>query len=206
MHLSWRRCSPSDMTNPPDEAQQAERLNGLTAQLERQVQADAEIHAGLLQEFQELAQRLEALEHRAESDRSRTLPRLRWPEPLRIKPVWVGGLLLGLGLAMVLNQGLRHLLEARMATPTPAVKPTALTLQADERSWLEVRDLQGRGVYVGELLGSRKFPLTGGLQVLAGRPDLVRVQVGADPVRVLGRVDQVKWITFPATGAEASNP
>jgi hypothetical protein len=193
------------MTNLPDEAQQVERLNGLMAQLERQVQADAIVHAGLLREFQELAQRLEALEHRGERNRTWTLPRLRWPETLPIKPVWVGGLLLGLGFAMVLNQGLRHLLDARVATPSPAVK-AQLTLQADERSWLEVRDLQGRGVYVGELLGSRKFPLAGGLQVLAGRPDLVRVQVGADPVRVLGRVDQVKWTTFPAPGAEASNP
>ena len=34
------------MTNPPDDAQQAEQLNGLMAQLERQVQADAEAHAG----------------------------------------------------------------------------------------------------------------------------------------------------------------
>ena len=194
------------MTNPPDEAQQAERLNGLMAQLERQVQADAEIHAGLVQEFQELTQRLEALEHRADNDRSRTLPRLRWPEPPPIKSAWVGGLLLGLGLAVLLSQGLRRLTEARVATPSPAVKPTTLTLQADEPSWLEVRDLQGRGVYVGELLGSRRFPLAGGLQVLAGRPDLVRVQVGAEPVRVLGRVDQVMWQTFPAPGAEAPNP
>ena len=176
------------------------------AQLERQVQADAELHAGLLQEFQQLAQRLEALEHRAESDRRRRVRRLSWPEPFPIKPIWVGGLLLGLGLAMVLSQGLRRLLEARVATPSPAVE-VQLTLQADERSWLEVRDLQGRGVYAGELLGSRQFPLAGGgLQVLAGRPDLVRVQVGAEPVRVLGRVDQVKWTTFLGPGAEASNP
>ena len=208
------------MTNPPDDAQQAEQLNGLMAQLERQVQEDAEVHAGLLQELQELTQRLEALEHRAENDSSRTLPRLRWPEPPPIKPAWVGGLLLGLGLAVVLSQGLRRLLEARVTnpsraveaqlealvtTPSPAVE-AQLTLQAVGPSWLEVRDMQGSGVYAGELLGRRQFSLAGGLQVLAGRPDLVRVQVGAEPVRVLGRVDQVKWQTFPAPGAEAPNP
>lgn len=194
------------MTNPPDDAQQAERLNGLMAQLEGQVKADAEVYAGLLQEFQELAQRLEALEHRAENDRPPTLPRLRWPEQPPIKPAWVGGLLLGLGLAVLLSQGLRRLLpEARVTTPSPAVE-AQLTLQADGPSWLEVRDLQGRAVYVGEVLGRRQFPLGGGLQVLAGRPDLVRVQVGAEPVRVLGRVDQVKWQTFPAPATEAPNP
>ena len=193
------------MTNPPDDAPPAERLKGLMAQLDRQVQADAELHAGLLQDFQQLTQRLEVLEHQAENNRHRTLHWLRWPEPLPIKPVWVGGMLLGLGLAMVVSQGLRHFLEARVPTPSPAVE-AQLTLQADELSWLEVRDLQGRGVYAGELLGRRQFPLAGGLQVLAGRPDLVRGQLGAGPVRVLGRVDQVNWQTFPAPGAEASTP
>jgi hypothetical protein len=36
--------------------------------------------------------------------------------------------------------------------------------------------------------------------VIAGRPDLVRVQVGQAPPRLLGRIEQVSWQRFGPDG------
>jgi hypothetical protein len=48
------------------------------------------------------------------------------------------------------------------------------------------------------LEGERRFPLGSGLQVLAGRPDLVLAQLGSGPAKPLGRIDQVRWQRFTA--------
>ena len=91
--------------------------------------------------------------------------------------------------ARVISRGLRL-----VATTTATA--AQLELVAGEPSWLEVRQLNGKSLYVGELVGRQRFALGEGLQVLAGRPDLVRVQVGDAPARVLGSVETVEWQTF----------
>ncbi|MFS6827471.1 DUF4115 domain-containing protein [Cyanobium sp. ATX-6F1] len=58
-------------------------------------------------------------------------------------------------------------------------------------SWLDVQDARGNQLYWGLFKGERRLPLGAGLKVLAGRPDLVTVQVAGAPPRLLGRIEQV---------------
>ena len=93
-------------------------------------------------------------------------------------------------------------------TPRPATKPAglssnpqaqpdaALTVSATEPSWLSVRTKQGKELYEGMFSGSRQFPLGTGLQVRAGRPDRVKVSQGETPAKALGRIDQIRWVSF----------
>jgi|1048.fasta_scaffold09701_3 cytoskeleton protein RodZ len=81
----------------------------------------------------------------------------------------------------------------------PATSPPAqLVLQASEPSWLEVRRADGSVLFRGSFNGERRFPLTGELQVLAGRPDLVRVLESGRPARALGPIESVAWTRFSA--------
>jgi hypothetical protein len=77
--------------------------------------------------------------------------------------------------------------------PSPQV-----VLKARGESWLDVLDAKGNRLFVGELKGERRFPLGAGLKVMAGRPDLVTVQVAGAPPRVLGRIEQVTWLPIKA--------
>jgi hypothetical protein len=98
-------------------------------------------------------------------------------------------------------------LAAKQAPPSPApvakqpaatAAATELTLRSQQPSWLAVRNGDGKTLYEGTLLGTRVFPLQGGLQVLAGRPDLVQVSLGEQPARALGKIDQIRWVRFSA--------
>ena len=73
-----------------------------------------------------------------------------------------------------------------------------LVLRSQEPSWLEVKAEAGKVLFRGTFSGERRFPLGGGLQVLAGRPDLVQAQLGTAPSRALGPIDQVRWQRFSA--------
>ena len=91
-----------------------------------------------------------------------------------------------------------------IAVPT-AAQPAAvaasspdLVLRSQEPSWLEVKAEAGKVLFRGTFSGERHFPLGGGLQVLAGRPDLVQAQLGTAPSRALGPIDQVRWQRFSA--------
>ncbi|QPN69391.1 helix-turn-helix domain-containing protein [Synechococcus sp. CBW1108] len=82
---------------------------------------------------------------------------------------------------------------AAVATSSPE-----LVLRSQEPSWLEVKAEAGKVLFRGTFNGERRFPLGGGLQVLAGRPDLVQAQLGTAASRVLGPIDQVRWQRFSA--------
>ena len=86
---------------------------------------------------------------------------------------------------------------AKPAAPAPAGQ---LRLSTGASSWLEVTSPDGRSLFRGTLSGSRQFPLGSGLAVIAGRPDLVEVQVGQAPPRPLGRIEQVSWQRFGPDG------
>jgi len=81
----------------------------------------------------------------------------------------------------------------------PAAAPTTLTLSSPQPSWIEVRSLEGKQLFEGNLTGRRVFPLGQGLRVLAGRPDLVLASLGSAPAKPLGPIDQINWLTFKAT-------
>ncbi len=72
-----------------------------------------------------------------------------------------------------------------------------LMLTTTGASWVEVRDAAGRSLFKGTLLqGEKRFPLGGGLRVMAGRPDLVSASVAGGPARVLGPISAVQWRGF----------
>jgi len=75
---------------------------------------------------------------------------------------------------------------------------TSLTLSSTSNTWLEVKTLKGKQLFRGDFKGRKGFPLNEGLRLLAGRPDLVLVQVGATAARPLGPISEVKWLTFAA--------
>lgn len=79
---------------------------------------------------------------------------------------------------------------------TPTATGASLLLAARGLSWVEVTTLEGSTLFRGNLQGQKRFPLGSGLRVLAGRPDLVSVQVGAGAARVLGPIDAVVWRRF----------
>ena len=93
------------------------------------------------------------------------------------------------------------------ASKPPALQPQAntLVLTAKGRSWVEVSSSSGQTLFRGTLQGEKTFPLGQGLKVLAGRPDLVTARVGNSEPRLLGPIDQVRWLRF-SPGATAPAP
>lgn len=85
----------------------------------------------------------------------------------------------------------------KAGTPQPLSSPQ-LVLRSSQPSWLEVKQAGGESLFRGTFTGEQSFPLGRGLQVLAGRPDLVQAQVGNGPAQPLGRIDQVRWQRFTA--------
>ena len=80
---------------------------------------------------------------------------------------------------------------------------TSLTLSSGSNTWLEVKTLKGKQLFRGDFKGRKGFPLNEGLRLLAGRPDLLLVQVGAKTARPLGSISEVTWQTFAAPKAPA---
>ena len=89
-------------------------------------------------------------------------------------------------------------LATATATATAKTGATNLTLSSRNHTWLEVKTLKGKQLFRGDFKGRKGFPLNEGLRVLAGRPDLVLVQVGTTAARPLGSISDVKWQTFAA--------
>ncbi len=85
------------------------------------------------------------------------------------------------------------------ASPT-AAGGDSLRLTAREPTWLEVRDGQGRSLYRGLFQGSSRFSLGQGLELLAGRPDLLLVERAGVAAAPLGRIDELRWVRFSADG------
>lgn len=73
-----------------------------------------------------------------------------------------------------------------------------LTLSSTESSWVRVRDHLGATLFEGSFQGRRSFPLGKGLEVLAGRPDLVKASIGDAPPQALGSIEAVRWRRFTA--------
>ena len=72
------------------------------------------------------------------------------------------------------------------ATPKP--QPKTLELSLSEPVWMSVRQLAGQKQLFEGLMqpGPHSFPLGTGVQVLAGRPDLVMAHIGDQPAKALG--------------------
>lgn len=81
-----------------------------------------------------------------------------------------------------------------------------LLVYALQPSWLEVRSGSGQVLFRGTLQGERRFPLSGELRVLAGRPDLVRITIPGEQARVLGPIEAVRWRSFRQADPQAPEP
>ena len=79
-----------------------------------------------------------------------------------------------------------------------SLKPDQLQLTSSQPSWLEIKTKTGATLFRGTFTGERSFPLGQGLEVLAGRPDLVRTQIGGGAAQPMGAIDQVRWRSFRA--------
>ena len=129
---------------------------------------------------------------------------------------WIGSLALLAGLAaagvwgwqrapQLVAELLPKTTKPQTTTPPPAPAPTKvstpaplpeLTVSAAQPSWLAVRTAKGKMLFEGTFKGTRQFPLAGGLELLAGRPDLVQVSQGDQPAKPLGPIDQIRWVPF----------
>jgi cytoskeletal protein RodZ len=81
-----------------------------------------------------------------------------------------------------------------------------LVLRTSQPSWLEVHDSSHKVLFKGTVQGERSFPVGQGLKVLAGRPDLVLVSLGGSSPRPLGRIDQIRWQSFPEDATKPQTP
>lgn len=126
---------------------------------------------------------------------------------------WLGSLALlaGVGAAGVWGwqrapQIIGRLKPQEPSQAKPAAKPvqvapkpaTELTLSAAQPSWLTVRTAKGKVLFEGTFKGTRQFPLAAGLELLAGRPDLVVASRGGVKGKPLGSIDQIRWVSFSA--------
>ncbi|MCT0214624.1 MULTISPECIES: hypothetical protein [unclassified Synechococcus] len=90
-------------------------------------------------------------------------------------------------------------------TKAPSAQPAAnlLVLNSSGPNWVQVRTLNRQPVYEGMLKGQKTLSLGQGLQVLAGRPDLLTVRQGSARPKQLGRIDQLSWFSFRPPAAPA---
>ena len=92
--------------------------------------------------------------------------------------------------------------EPVAVAPAPLPKALSVAISNDEKVWLTVKQLNDQKVlFQGLFQGSQDFPLGDGLQVRAGRPDLVLVGLGDQPPKLLGTIEIIKWVTFKPPGA-----
>ena len=99
-----------------------------------------------------------------------------------------------------------------MPQPTPAIddapalevaasrdnkSPGLISLISSQPSWVSVRNRSKDVIFEGTLNEPKRFETDQGLEVFAGRPDLVRFSYGGASPRVLGSIDQLRW--YPLT-------
>lgn len=80
----------------------------------------------------------------------------------------------------------------------------SLQLSSREPSWLEVRNGEGKELFRGLFTGTGSFALAEGLQVLAGRPDLITVTTASGKSETLGTIEQISWQKFSSSGERES--
>ncbi len=92
--------------------------------------------------------------------------------------------------------------SAKSAKSANPGKPSlgSLLLSSREPSWLEVRNGEGKELFRGLFTGTGTFSLGAGLEVLAGRPDLITVTTASGQSQSLGTIEQINWHRFTSSG------
>ena len=75
--------------------------------------------------------------------------------------------------------------------------PESISIVSSQPSWVAVRNRSGEVIFEGTLSEPKRFEADQGLEVFAGRPDLVRLSDGDATPRVLGSIDELRW--YPLT-------
>jgi cytoskeletal protein RodZ len=86
------------------------------------------------------------------------------------------------------------------SSPGSTLLKDRLLLSSKEPSWLEVQTPNGDNLHYGLLQGEQSFTNQAGLQVRAGRPDLITVRAGDGAPRPLGTIDDLNWWTIHPDG------
>ena len=72
----------------------------------------------------------------------------------------------------------------------------SIAMMSSQPSWVSIRNAKGDLVFEGTLSEPKRFDSDQGLEVFAGRPDLVQVGYGAEAPRALGTIDQLRWYSL----------
>ena len=73
----------------------------------------------------------------------------------------------------------------------------SISLVSSQPSWVSVRNRSREVLFEGTLSEPKRFESDQGLEVFAGRPDLVRFSDGDASPRALGSIDELRW--YPLT-------
>lgn len=87
-------------------------------------------------------------------------------------------------------------IHPKQPAPVSMAAPGELILRASAPTWLEVHDADDHPLMAETFQGQRRIPLGQGLRLLAGRPDLITIQLPGTPPRRLGSIDAVGWQTI----------
>jgi hypothetical protein len=90
-------------------------------------------------------------------------------------------------------------IRQKQPAPVSIAAPGELVLTASAPTWLEVHDADDHPLMAETFQGKRRIPLGRGLRLLAGRPDLITIQLPGTPPRRLGSIDAVDWQTIKPT-------
>ncbi len=72
----------------------------------------------------------------------------------------------------------------------------SISLVSSQPSWVSVRNQSGDVIFEGTLNEPKQFDGNQGIEVFAGRPDLVRFSYGDASPRVLGSIEQMRWYSL----------
>jgi hypothetical protein len=87
-------------------------------------------------------------------------------------------------------------IQPKQQAPASMAAPGELILMASAPTWLEVHDADDHRLIAETFQGKRRIPLGQGLRLLAGRPDLITIQLPGTSPRRLGSIDEVGWQTI----------
>ena len=99
----------------------------------------------------------------------------------------------------------KPLSQASAPINAASTSPQTLTIHTSEPSWIAVRNQDGEELFAGMLDKEKTFTASEGLEIYAGRPDLVSVKSAGHQQGPLGPIDQIRWYRISAA-PEPINP
>lgn len=95
--------------------------------------------------------------------------------------------------------------EASAPINAVSTSPQKLTIHTSEPSWIAVRNQDGEVLFEGMVDQEKTIAASEGLEIYAGRPDLVSVKSAGNHQGPLGPIDQIRWYRISAA-PERINP